>query len=221
MIQQIALVVWAAAVVFPASMVSGGDAPMLELYTMTNNAGAMYTVTGPHHNLGDEGFNDVTRSICGVGVWFLYEDKDYSHNSKFVHTFASETYACEDLDSTQWDKVSSVRYAGMDDITFPTLTMYHDANQCGGELLVVRDLDTLPDFNDQATSFVVTGTSSWTVYTDSGYGGGGACLEPSSDGGWYGVWNHEEIGMSNDEVSSVRKGCHTDRVFKYDPSAHL
>ncbi|XP_037785615.1 uncharacterized protein LOC119581292 isoform X1 [Penaeus monodon] len=97
--------------------------------------------------------------------------------------------------------------------------MYHDANQCGGELLVLRDLDTLLDFNDVASSFVVTGDSSWTVYHDAGYGGGGACLEPSADGGWYGIWTTEEIGMSNGEVSSVRKGCHADKVFKYDPSA--
>lgn len=62
-------------------------------------------------------------------------------------------------------QVSSVRYAGVEDITFPTLTMYHDANQCGAELLVLRDMDALlSDFNDDASSFVVTGNSSWTVY---------------------------------------------------------
>ncbi|XP_047475948.1 uncharacterized protein LOC125029819 [Penaeus chinensis] len=215
-----AIVAVAAAVALAAPGVSAGGTPMLELYTLTNSGGAMYTVTGPHHNLEDEGFNDVTRSICGVGIWFLYEDKDYSRHSTFVHSFVSDSYACEDLDSSQWDRVSSVRYAGLDDITFPTLTMYHDGRQCGGELLVLRDLDTLPDFNDVASSFVVTGDSSWTVYHDSGYGGGGACLEPSNDGGWYGIWDSAEIGLSNDEVSSVRKGCFADKVFKYDPSAH-
>ncbi|MDK2413349.1 beta/gamma crystallin-related protein, partial [Aphanizomenon sp. 202] len=106
-----ALVAVALAVALAGPGVSAGAAPKLELYTLTNSGGAMFTLTGPHHNLADEGFNDVTRSICGVGVWFLYEDKDYTKHSKFVHTFASATYACENLDSSQWDKVSSVRYA--------------------------------------------------------------------------------------------------------------
>lgn len=61
-------------------------------------------------------------------------------------------------------QVSSLRYAGMDDIDFPTLTLYHDKNQCGGEFLVLRDTDSLPDFNDKTTTFAVTGSSSWTVY---------------------------------------------------------
>ncbi|XP_037785616.1 uncharacterized protein LOC119581292 isoform X2 [Penaeus monodon] len=73
----------AAAVALAAPGVSAGAAPMLELYTLTNSGGAMLTVTGLWP--GEQGFIDVTRSICGVGVWFLYEDVDYSERSEFVH----------------------------------------------------------------------------------------------------------------------------------------
>nr|XP_027237731.1 uncharacterized protein LOC113828874 [Penaeus vannamei] len=61
-----ALVAVALAVALAGPGVSAGAAPKLELYTLTNSGGAMFTLTGPHHNLADEGFNDVTRSICGV-----------------------------------------------------------------------------------------------------------------------------------------------------------
>merc|ERR1719495_1539687 len=215
---------YVAVLVVAAAMVSGawgGPAPFLEMYTATGSGGAMLNVTSAQPDLKDAGFNDVTKSVCGIGLWFMYEDHDYSHWSKFEKTFASPTRTCMDLDSSQYNKVSSVRYVGLDDIDFPALTLYDDKDQEGGELLVVRDLDSLPHFGDKASSFAVVGPSSWTLYHDSHFEGGTACLVPSEVDGWfYGVWQDEDIEMNNDEVSSVRKGCHTDRVFKYQVPEH-
>lgn len=58
------------------------------------------------------------------------------------------------------------------------------------------------------------------VYSDADYGGDSACMTPGEDGGWYyGVWTYSELNMKNDVVSSVRKGCHSDRVFEFDLSS--
>merc|ERR1719167_280153 len=202
--------------------VLGGEAPYLEMYTGSDSSGAMLKVTSAIEDLKDVGFGDVTRSVCGVGLWFMYEDAHYGKGSKWEQTFASPTRICMNLDSSRRDKVSSVRYAGLDDIDFPTLTMYEHNELEGSELLVVRDLDILPGgFNDKASSFAITGSSAWTIYHDDTYGGGSTCLQPAEDNGWYyGTWFEDDVDMNNDEVSSVKKGCHSDRVLKYQIPEH-
>ncbi|XP_047471692.1 uncharacterized protein LOC125027057 [Penaeus chinensis] len=206
-----------AAMLYWVALAENPALPTLQLFTQTNSKGAVLTINRPYHNLGDVGFDDVTQSICGFGLWFLYANEGFSKKSDFVLQFASPSRHCKDLEFSQRDKVTSARYAGTEDFTHQTLTLYKDENQCGDEILVLKDNHYISHFNDEATSFAVTGNSNWTLYDDADFGGDSACLIPFDDAGWYyGVWN--EVGLGNDVVSSVKKGCHSDNIVKYDPT---
>ncbi|XP_027228509.1 uncharacterized protein [Penaeus vannamei] len=116
--------------------------------------------------------------------------------------------------------VSSARYAGTQDIYEDSLTMYFHGDHKGPEYLVVRDIDFLREvFEDVASSFVITGSSSWTVHEHPDMTGKSACMEPTQQGNWfYGIFDVADLhGFGNDMVSSVSKGCNSENIFKYVP----
>merc|ERR1711970_611072 len=183
----------------------------LEVYSGTGQEGASATVYDYNHNLADIGFDDLTSSVCGEGVWILYENMNYnnSHHHGWTQVFASGTYSCDNLPVTRENQASSVRYAGTGDLNDDTLTIYHSHNYGGGEVMFIREEPFLGDYNNEGSSLIITGESSWTVYEHPGYKGDAICLEPYPIGGDYsfGAWNVEDIGMTHNVISSVQKGC--------------
>jgi len=69
---------------------------------------------------------------------------------------------------------------------------------------------------DEASSFIVTGPSAWTLYSEDYYEGIAICIEPYpiGDGMYSGAYDVDDLGMPNNVLSSVRKGCHTTNVYK-------
>merc|ERR1719187_2921678 len=51
----------------------------LELYTMKNGEGATTTIQEYTHDLSDIGFDDLTKSVCGEGIWLLYNYHSYNN----------------------------------------------------------------------------------------------------------------------------------------------
>lgn len=154
--------------------------PYLTLYSERNSQGTSFTLKRGSHYIRN--FDDKAKSICGVGVWFLYEDPDYAEKSTFVREFAFGVRTCQDLDSSMSSLVSSARYAGTQDIYEDSLTMYFHGDHKGPEYLVVRDIDFLREvFEDVASSFVITGSSSWTVHEHPDMTGKSACMEPTPE----------------------------------------
>ncbi|CAL4232451.1 unnamed protein product [Meganyctiphanes norvegica] len=183
----------------------------LELYTGTGQGGASATVVDYNHDLSSIGFDDLTESICGKGVWIYYENTNYNntHHHGWTQVFASGSYSCEDIPETRRNQISSVRYAGTGDLYDETLTIYHSHNYGGGEVMFIREEPYLGDYNNEGSSLIITGESPWTVYSHPGFTGDAICLQPHSIGGDYsmGSWNVDDIGMPNNEISSIQKGC--------------
>merc|ERR1711970_482395 len=188
----------------------------LELYTAVDGKGASTTLTEYQHDLAIIGFNDLARSACGQGAWVLYEEKNYNwtHHSWSKFMVFSD-YGCEDLPVTWHNEASSARYAGTGDIDDESITIYHSPDWAGGELMLIRDEGHLGDYNNEASSMIVTGESAWTVYAHPGYHGDSVCLQPwpIGNGHYFGAWNVFDIGMPNNEITSVQKGCFSKKIL--------
>ncbi|CAL4192645.1 unnamed protein product, partial [Meganyctiphanes norvegica] len=106
-------------------------------------------------------------------------------------------------------QASSVRYAGTGNLDDETITIYHSPEYAGGEIMFIREEPFFGDYNNEASSMIITGETPWTVYSDPGYHGDSVCLQPwpIGNGQWFGAWNNRDIGMPNNEISSVQKGC--------------
>merc|ERR1711970_732863 len=182
----------------------------IELYTAVDGGGASVSITEYQHDLGIIGFDDLTRSMCGQGVWILYEEKNYNwtHHS-WTNFFASGDYSCDDLPVTWQNQGSSIRYAGTGELHDETITIYHSPDWAGGEIMFIREEPFLGDYNNEASSMIITGESAWTVYSHPGYHGDPVCLQPwpVGNGYYFGAWNVFDIGIPNNEISSVQKGC--------------
>merc|ERR1711942_429860 len=115
---------------------------------------------------------------------------------------------------------SSVRFAGTGDLADESATLYHGFFYMGGEDLIIRDMDELGDFEREASSMIVTGESPWTVYSEDYYEGIAVCLEPWNVGNdtYVGSFEVYTIGSSTNVVSSVKKGCHAEKIIKYQPN---
>merc|ERR1712212_1084901 len=192
----------------------------LELWTQTDGTGASITIQEYTHDLSDIGFDDLTQSVCGQGFWLLYgyyNYNDYHWQGVWTEIFAAASHTCHDLPVTRHGDASSARFAGTGDLSDETLTVYHGMDWSQGEEMFIRDEDWFGDFNNQATSLLVTGESAWTVYEHS-YSGVAICLEPIMiNGAYYGAWNVWDIGMPNNVLSSIRKGCWATETLKYEP----
>merc|ERR1711970_413854 len=192
----------------------------LELYTALDSGGASITLEEYTHDLSDVGFDDLTKSVCGKGAWLIYNFHNYNDwhwQNVWTEVFTSYEYGCQNFPVTRQGEASSVRFAGTGDLADETLTVYHGFWWSQGEEMFIRDEDWFGDYNNEASSMFVTGPSQWTVYEHS-FSGAAICLEPYDIGGAYvGFWNIDDIGMPNNVMSSIRKGCFADKVIKYQP----
>ncbi|CAL4183446.1 unnamed protein product, partial [Meganyctiphanes norvegica] len=192
----------------------------LELYTVVGGECASTTIEEYTHDLADIGFDDLVKSVCGQGAWLMYNFPSYNMHhyvdawTEFI-SFAS--HGCHDLPVTRHGEVSSVRFAGTGDLADETITIYHGFEYMRGEEMFIRDEDWFGDYNNEASSLIVTGPSPWTIYEHS-LSGTAICLEPYDIGGSYvGGWDAEDVGMPNNVISSVKKGCFSEKVLKYQP----
>merc|ERR1712212_438432 len=199
---------------------ANGQAPeknFLELYTLVGNEGATTTVTEYMHDLSDIGFDNLLQSVCGQGAWIMYEHKNYNHSDwrAWSDVHASGAKACNDLPVTRHNKVSSIRYAGTGDLADETLTVYHSHAYSGGEIMFIREEPFFGDYNNEGSSIIVTGESAWTLYSGPGYHRVGICVQPwpVGDGYYFGAWSVEDIGMPNNVMSSLQKGCFSEIVL--------
>merc|ERR1711962_1331975 len=72
--------------------------PFLGIYTLTDGAGAWINLTDYVHDMNVVGFNAMVKSVCGRGVWLLYEDKNYNEGwndfSHWTDMFVSGERSC-------------------------------------------------------------------------------------------------------------------------------
>ncbi|XP_018013775.1 uncharacterized protein LOC108670793 [Hyalella azteca] len=149
-------------------------------------------------------------SICGAGVWLLYEKPKYDGSGTGQSHVFLGSGDCQDIPFN----ATSIRQAGSPSVfDRPSLTLYAYTHFRSLELYITEDLPFLGVFSDQAYSAVVTGSLPWTVYTYDSYGGQGTCLSPNETvevgGATVGVGlfpTYYELGSSG-LIRSVRRGC--------------
>ncbi|CAL4140337.1 unnamed protein product, partial [Meganyctiphanes norvegica] len=207
----------------PVGTDAPSSGPYIELYSGTGQTGASVTITEYAHDLSILGWDDLARSFCAVGVWILYDNTNYNMNNGPFSSWSEVTInaerGCHDIPVTHHGKLSSVRFSGSGDLRDETATMYHGYFFMGGEDLIIRDMDELGDFEREASSMIVTGESTWTVYSEEYYEGISICLEPWNIGNsqYVGAFEVNDIGMPNNVISSIKKGCFSKNVIKYQP----
>jgi len=207
---------------------SGTEAPpsgqYIQLYSGEKQTGASITITEYSHDLSVQGWDDLARSFCAVGVWILYDNPNYNLGHDFFESWSEVSInserGCHEIPATHHGKLSSVRFAGTGDLHDESATLYHGYFHMGGEDLIIRDMDELGDFERQASSMIVTGESQWTVYSEEYYSGISICLEPWNVGNsiYVGSFEVYTIGMPNNVISSIKKGCHATKTIKYIPN---
>merc|ERR1711970_552454 len=118
--------------------------------------------------------------------------------------------------SSHQDELTSLRFSGTGHIEDETLNIYHGYHWNNGELLLMKNEDDLSDMSNEASSFIVTGQSAWTLYPEPYYEGIAICIEshPIGDGLYSGAYSADDIGLPNNVLSSMKKGCHTTNVYK-------
>ncbi|CAL4246913.1 unnamed protein product, partial [Meganyctiphanes norvegica] len=81
----------------------------LRLYTMEDGSGAWYDVDDFTHDLAPTGFSNIVKSVCGHGLWLLYENADYASgtifNGAWTQVFAHYDDTCVDLPETRHNQV--------------------------------------------------------------------------------------------------------------------
>merc|ERR1719369_1160234 len=104
-----------------------------------------------------------------------------------------------------------------------TWTLYEGTIFTGSEYYGEGDSQDLGPLSYQASSLIVTGKSAWTFYEGRDYSGYRVCVEPNTDhdvGANGGVLNYgiftsvTDVGMTDNSIGSVRKGCWSDKVVK-------
>ncbi|CAL4167187.1 unnamed protein product [Meganyctiphanes norvegica] len=197
--------------------------PYIELYSGEGHTGASITITEYAHDLSVLGWDNLAKSFCAEGVWVLYDNANYNMHhdpfSSWSEVIINSARGCHDIPVTHHGKLSSLRFAGSGDLHDETATMYHGYFYMGGEDLIIRDMDELGDFEREASSMIVTGETPWTVYSEEYYEGVSICLEPWNVGNsvYVGAFEVYTIGMPNNVISSIRKGCFAKDVIKYQP----
>merc|ERR1711970_221468 len=160
--------------------------------------------------MGDHvGWDNMVQSVCGLGVWLLYENKGYNHDHHHGHGhswsehFIAPEYKCHNLPSTHHHEMSSTRYVGTGYLDDETVTLYHSWSWEGGEAMFLKSEDDLSDMNDEVSSFIITGASPWTFYEDPYYGGIAICVEPHHVGNdkYVGVYDVNDVGLPNNILS--------------------
>ncbi|CAL4135396.1 unnamed protein product [Meganyctiphanes norvegica] len=198
----------------------GGDqSHNITLYSEADNTGEQITFTSFSHDLSLDGFNDKTHSMCGVGAWILYKNEDYQYDeNSWTTLFTAGQYKCYTLGASRAQQASSLRYVGSGDLDDQVLTIYYDYAWSGGEMTVIRDQDDLGGYGNHGASFTITGNGSWTVYSGVYFTGESLCVKPTADpmsGKFFGAWDVRNLQLPADMISSIRKGCFSNRVVSY------
>ncbi|CAL4066386.1 unnamed protein product [Meganyctiphanes norvegica] len=196
----------------------------LEVYTLKDAGGAYTNFSSYQYDLDHVGWDNMVQSVCGTGVWLMYENKGYNSDhsqghGSWVESFIAPEYMCHNLPSTHYHELSSLRYVGSGYLEDETVTLYHSWSYEGGEALFLKDEDDLSDMTDEVSSFIITGPSPWTFYEDPYYGGIAICVEPWNvgSGKYVGTFNVNDVGLPNNILSSIKKGCFAKTVVKAKP----
>lgn len=114
--------------------------------------------------------------------------------------------------------ISSVKYVGTDnDYRQDTITFYEYTYFQATEEYLQYDMPNL-SLRGRIASLIITGSSSWTIYDKSNYGGNAICLQPEYSPNYAPAFVPDTLKIDptvpHGSIQSVRRGCYTDKVIK-------
>ncbi|XP_018008032.1 uncharacterized protein LOC108665750 [Hyalella azteca] len=186
--------------------------------------------TGPFHEFFDyspelsiQGIDNSINSILFTGNWILYADNFYNIEGlggTYGHWFGVNH--CSNLVSPIAGAASSLRYAGspygIDDVYY---NLYDGLGYAGDEFRSNTDAETVGYMDMRTTSININGQSPWTFYTGLQFTGEAVCLYPNyvvADKNiqlrYAGVNTVTYLGIPDNSIRSVAKGCLTDNVYR-------
>ncbi|XP_018009065.1 uncharacterized protein LOC108666657 [Hyalella azteca] len=184
-----------------------------------------YDPDGPYHEFLDyspdlsvQGLDDFTiKRICLTGQWIMCSERYYSG---FSINYGGVNH-CYNLSSSY--PISSLRYAGspygLDDVYY---NLYEGENRTGNEFKGNTNVPTVANLDMKVSSFSISGQTPWTFFTGLQYAGEAVCVYPiyMTNGGIYlhlgGVLRITDLGLPDNSIRSVAKGCLTDNVYRGD-----
>ncbi|XP_018022631.1 uncharacterized protein LOC108678686 isoform X2 [Hyalella azteca] len=183
---------------------------------------------GPYHefldyspDLRDQGLDNSIKRVCLTGFWLLYSDYNYSEESS-ERLGPVHVNGCEALPPSL--STSSLRYAGspyhLDDSYY---NLYEGIKYRGQEFRGNTNADSLLEFDLRMSSVIICGQSPWTFFTGLQFTGEAVCLYPThiNTGNnislhWNFAQNMSQLGLPDNSIRSVAKGCLTDNVYRGD-----
>jgi len=123
--------------------------------------------------LGAKDFDNKAASTCFTGAWVFFDKKNFKEGGS-EYVFAPEEY-CLDLENIGGE-VSSARFAGLPDARENAITVYKEPFFFGDQKIISEDVANLQDFDQKVASFIITGKSEWTTYSEPNFKGNVTCL---------------------------------------------
>ncbi|XP_050728585.1 uncharacterized protein LOC127004613 isoform X2 [Eriocheir sinensis] len=194
-------------------------------YTEPDLGGSYDYFAGNEWDLSQTYVDNDIESVNQTGMWIYYENYNFNGDEPGLVYFGHGIDIVANFPGKFANRASSLSSAGSyARLNADTITLY-EGTSFTGKLLSIEyypDQPSLYDVAGKVSSFIVVGTSPWTIYTGEDYTGNYWCVyaterDTSSDGRVLDVGmfpSIEEAGIPDNSIQSVRKGCWGKRVAK-------
>ncbi|XP_018013013.1 uncharacterized protein LOC108670071 isoform X3 [Hyalella azteca] len=190
-------------------------------------------LSGIHHqfteytpDLSTVQMDNTIESACGTGFWLFYDATNYAMDSiscswHLVNHCGNWSTYCQNM-------VSSLRYAGSPHgLNNNYYNLYEGTSFRGEEFRGDEDAAQLGDLDLAVSSLIVTGQAAWTFYTGLDFTGATVCVyadETTTNSGidldFARIENLSELGLPDNSIRSVARGCFSERVVGAAPRSH-
>lgn len=187
----------------------------LQCWDQTGQRGESVVATDYMPYISYHNMDNRIESCCFNGIWVLYGDEQYNYQNTNSHNWwAYGDDYCTDVPQQFMNEASSLRYTGHpEDYRRDSINMYFNDYFMGDEEFRYSDTPYL-NYDNRAKSIIVTGTSWWTIYQNSNFGGYAACLAPGQSGSPAFYFQSSDLQGLGGDISSVALGCFAkDKIY--------
>ncbi|XP_027230991.2 uncharacterized protein [Penaeus vannamei] len=200
------------------------SSPVTQVFSEAGLSGINHIFDSYVSDLGSYGFDNMLRSVFQTGMWIYYENVSYNsyQPGKVYWVHGIEIAAAFPVAYS--DMCSSLKYVGSpSEINYDTWTVYEGTLFTGSESY---GSSSHSNTQKRGSSIILTGTSPWTFYDEEDWAGRSWCVFPNTDvdqGDGGEVFNLgiypdvQEIGITDNSIASVKKGCWSKNVVKAEP----
>ncbi|XP_018015173.1 uncharacterized protein LOC108672067 [Hyalella azteca] len=204
-----------------------GDFRYLTGYTGTDWSGASYEFTDYAPDLSVVLMNNAINSSCSTGLWIAYDNVNFNPNLTGGICSIIAVDDCKKWAGPCQKMASSLRYAGSEfGLNDNFYNLYEGNSFHGAEFKGNINAAYLDNLDLAVSSLIITGQSGWTFYTGVDFTDASVCVyadEMVSNGGvvlnYARVYSMDELGLPDNSIRSVSRGCASDRIVGTPPQA--